>query len=294
MSAGRLCAGIACAAALAATPACDAKRADPHADHMASAAPDAHATHAMHAMDPPAAAPSGAHALRVEAPAAVVAGQPAGLEIRLMDAFGEPVRDLRIVHEKKLHFLVMSRDLAFFSHEHPTDQGEGLLTLPFTFPAPGEYVFFADYTPDGAAQVISTARLTVPGASKMTAPDLTLDDLSHARRFGDYDVALEQTVEDSGTLLTFRITKGGSPIRDLQPFLGAHGHLVLVDPDATTLLHSHPLGAGEPGEVAFHTSLPPNSRFKLWAEFRPEGKPLRADFVIASAARASRPALHAH
>lgn len=285
MSARRLCAVAACATALTAMTACDAKREDPHASHVASAAPDPHAMHAAHAKHATAPTPPDGHTMGVQPTAPVEPNRPATLEIRLSDRAGQPVPELEVVHEKKLHFLVMSRDLAFFSHEHPTDRGDGLWTLPFTFPAPGEYVFFGDYKPDGASQVISSARLTVPGASAMKAAELALDDLAHPKRFGDYAVDLDQTADGTGTLLTFRITKHGEPVRDLQPYLGALGHLVLVDPDATTLLHSHPLGAGEPGEVTFHTTLPPDGRWKLWAEFRPEGAPLRADFVIGSTPR---------
>lgn len=262
---------------------------DPHAGHAPPAGSDPHAGHAMPG---PAGAGQGPYAMRVEPTGTVTAGSPNALRIFLSDGQGKPVERLQVVHEKKLHFLVISRDLSFFAHEHPQQQADGLQALTFSFPRPGEYVLFGDYTPEGASQVVSSARLTVPGVSAMKEPSLKPDDLAHARRSGAFEVKLDQKASGAESVLTFSLTKGGKPVTDLQPYLGALGHLVLVDPGASKLLHSHPLGAGEPGKVAFHTAFPAPGPYKLWAEFRPEGQPLRVDFVIASSGEGGKP--HAH
>lgn len=230
--------------------------------------------------------------MRVEPTSTLAAGQPATLTIRLTDGAGQPVDQLQVVHEKKLHFLIMSRDLTFFAHEHPQRQGEGVQTLPFTFPRPGEYVLFGDYTPEGASQVVSSARLTVPGTSTMKDPQLKPDDLAHAKRVGAYEVKLDQKAEGGQATLTFTLTKNGKPVADLQPYLGALGHLVVVDPGVSTLLHSHPMGAGEPGKVTFHTSFPTPGLYKMWGEFRPDGQPVRVDFVVDASGAGVAPHKH--
>jgi hypothetical protein len=271
------------------------KNQDPHDGHLAPAGATHTASgtgpHAGHAM-PSASAATLGYTMRVEPVGAVTAGATGTLNIHLLDSGGMPVERLQVVHEKKLHFLVISRDLAFFAHEHPQQQPGGLQTLAFSFPRPGDYVLFGDYTPEGASQVVSSARLTVPGVSAMREPQLKPDDLAHARRFGAFEVKLDQKVNGEESVLTFSLTRGGKPVADLQPYLGALGHLVLVDPGASKLLHSHPLGAGEPGKVSFHTAFPAPGLYKLWAEFRPEGQPLRADFVIESTGAGGKP--HAH
>ncbi len=274
---------------------------DPHAGHTMPAGSDPHAGHAMgsagdphagHAMPAPSATGQGPYAMRVEPTDPLAAGKPSTLTIRLTDGAGKPVDQLQVVHEKKLHFLIMSRDLTFFAHEHPQRQAEGVQTLPFTFPRPGEYVLFGDYTPEGASQVVSSTRLTVPGTSTMKDPVLKPDDLAHAKHVGAYDVKLDQKVDKGQTTLTFTLTKGGKPVADLQPYLGALGHLVVVDPSASTLLHSHPMGPGDPGKVTFHTSFPSPGLYKMWGEFRPDGQVVRADFVVDASGAAVAPHTH--
>src|SRR5688572_17953869 len=101
------------------------------------------------------AAPS----MQVETTGDPAAGTATELTIRLKDREGRPINRLEVVHDKKLHFLIMSSDLAFFAHEHPELQDDGSLMLDFTFPRAGEYVLFADYTPQGGAATVTSTRL---------------------------------------------------------------------------------------------------------------------------------------
>lgn len=208
------------------------------------------------------------------------AGKPVEITLRLFDGQGEPVRKFETMHEKQVHLLIMSRDLDYFAHEHPQPMEGGALGLVVTFPTAGEYVLFGDYKPEGGRITVSSSRLTVQGTGVMKDPDLRKDDLSQARRKGDFEVKLDQEVHGSDSMLSFTMTRGGKPVSELHPYLGARGHLVIVDPGASTLLHSHPIDSREPGKVAFHARFPSPGLYKLWAEFRPEGKPLLVDFVI--------------
>lgn len=56
-------------------------------------------------------------------PAEVKAGEQATLIFTIKDERGAAVRDLQIVHEKPMHLLVVSDDLAQFDHVHPEPQG---------------------------------------------------------------------------------------------------------------------------------------------------------------------------
>ncbi|MFD0886640.1 hypothetical protein ACFQ08_19000 [Streptosporangium algeriense] len=48
---------------------------------------------------------------------------------------GRPVTGYQVQHEKKLHFIVVSRDLGGFWHLHPREAGGGEWLLPMTLPA---------------------------------------------------------------------------------------------------------------------------------------------------------------
>jgi hypothetical protein len=73
----------------------------------------------------------------------LMAGQPATLSFQPQQADDEkaPV-PLATVHEKKIHLIIVSRDLSQFHHEHPEFKASGRYDVPFTFPAGGDYVMF--------------------------------------------------------------------------------------------------------------------------------------------------------
>ncbi len=58
---------------------------------------------------------------------------------------------LDMVHDKKIHLIVVSEDLAWFEHIHPEYNADGSYHLTTQFPSGGNYLLFADYQPSGAA-----------------------------------------------------------------------------------------------------------------------------------------------
>ncbi|MFC7671036.1 heavy metal-binding domain-containing protein [Hymenobacter humi] len=87
----------------------------------------------------------------VPTPDELTAGQPATLAFTPREVGNEnaPV-PLSVVHEKKIHLIIVSKDLGQFYHEHPEYTAEGNYQVKYTFPKGGQYVLFQDYTPDGA------------------------------------------------------------------------------------------------------------------------------------------------
>ena len=73
----------------------------------------------------------------------------------------------------------------------------------------------------------------------------------------DGDLAPGQTSK-----LTLKVTKDGKPVTDLQPYLGAYGHLVALRAGDLAYLHVHP--DGEPGDgkttpgpdITFYAEVP--------------------------------------
>jgi hypothetical protein len=79
----------------------------------------------------------------------------------------------------------------------------------------------------------------------------------------------------------------GQPITDLQPYLGAMGHCVIVSEDGQTYLHSHPEQLFNPTPdthggpaVMFHTIFPHPGLYKIWGQFQRNGKVLVSSFVV--------------
>jgi hypothetical protein len=87
-------------------------------------------------------------------------------------------------------------------------------------------------------------------------------------------------------MVTFELRdqQAGGPVLDLQPYLGAMGHLVMIHQDGTTYVHSHPDERdetnGKKGSVTFLVRPPKSGQYRGWFEFQHSGKLTRVDFVF--------------
>ena len=78
----------------------------------------------------------------------------------------------------------------------------------------------------------------------------------------------------------------GAPITDLEPFLGAPGHLLIVNADLTEADHVHPEEPTARGPAITFQPLPPAGGFyKLWLQFQRTGVVVTVPFVISVAER---------
>jgi uncharacterized membrane protein len=83
-------------------------------------------------------------------PEVLVSDKPCQLKFILNNTVeNKMIRDLEIVHEYPLHLMIVSRDLSFFDHIHPSLQKDGSLSLDYRFPHGGEFILFADLVPKG-------------------------------------------------------------------------------------------------------------------------------------------------
>jgi len=190
------------------------------------------------------------HSVSVDAEGgkAIEAGKAAAMVFTLKDAKGAAVKDLDTVHEKVLHLLVVSKDLSWFAHEHPTRRADGAFTMPMTFPAGGEYTLYFDFTPKGSPQQVVPVKVTATGTPKAAVP-LTVD-ADKPKTIDGFTVALdtEGKINAGGKAhMSFNITKDGKPVTTLRPYLGAMGHLVIISQDGTQFVHAHPHEGGEHG-----------------------------------------------
>lgn len=99
-------------------------------------------------------------------PTEIKAGEAATLSFTVRDKQGATVKDLQIVHEKPMHLLVVSKDLAEFYHIHPEQSADGGYRVSHNFPNGGEYRLYADFTPKDAVQVVEQIDVKVAGAER--------------------------------------------------------------------------------------------------------------------------------
>jgi plastocyanin len=219
-------------------------------------------------------------------PTVPVAKQATDLVFRMEQA-GAALTDFEVVHEKKVHLLMVTPDLAWFAHEHPELQPDGSFTLRFTFPAGGTYRLFSDFKPSQQRGYVVPVDVSVKGTPAPVVP-LTPTDLSQPRAVGAYRVRMTSPPRPVGVAQTleFIITKDGKLVNALEPYLGAMGHLVVLHEDARTMLHAHPADHEEHDDkppaahVSFQTKFQKAGRYKMWAQFQHQGQLVVADFVV--------------
>ena len=220
-------------------------------------------------------------------PSSLTFGTPANLTMRIISRdTKKPVTEFDTVHERKFHFIVVSKDLTYFDHTHPETGENGVFKIAYTFPSGGEYRLFADVAPHDAGSQYLMQPVQVSGAKPVAAPLK----LSSSAEVDSVKMSLDRvqsgfTAGKSYPLL-FKITdaKDGSPIKDLEPYLGAMAHLILIHQDAATFVHSHPDEAdptnGHNGTLTVLARFPKAGLFKGWLQVQRSGKVITLPFVV--------------
>ena len=95
-------------------------------------------------------------------------GERFELAFRIAGTDGRTVRDFDVEHTKRMHVIVVRRDMTGFQHVHPTQRADGSWSVPVTLDDAGTYRVFADFSVDGTARTLATD-LTVDGAVRRRA-----------------------------------------------------------------------------------------------------------------------------
>lgn len=205
---------------------------------------------------------------RLDAEQAVLAG--AGeFRFRILRPDGQPLQDYDRVHDKELHLIVVRRDLTGYQHLHPTRDAQGTWSTPLSLRQPGPYKVFADFTLQGREQALVLGTdLTVPGA--YTPVPLPVE--GSAAETGGYQVSLQgRLVGGTSSALTFSVDKDGRDVTDLDRYLGAYGHLVVIRAGDLAYLHVHPDEGPAGPRVPFVAEVPSEGTYRLFLDFQHAG-----------------------
>ncbi|WP_439937609.1 hypothetical protein ACS3YM_16955 [Nocardia sp. N13] len=205
------------------------------------------------------------------------------LDFQVLTSSGRPLLDYTRQHEKDLHLVVVRRDLTGFQHVHPTlDRATGTWSVDVRLTA-GVWRVIADFTPESWDGITLADDVAVAGDFSPRA--LPSDDRSATVETpeGTYAVTLEgDTAPGASTVLTTRVELDGRPVTDLEPYLGAFGHLVAIRAGDLGYLHVHPEeGAPGPG-IDFATGFPTPGTYRLFLDFQHRGVVHTAAFTVES------------
>jgi hypothetical protein len=187
-------------------------------------------------------------------------GRPFELAFRIVDRRGQTVRGFDVEHTKRMHLIVVRRDMTGFQHLHPTEHPDGTWTVPVTLRDAGSYRVFADFSVDEQPHTLADD-LTVDGAVRSQA-------LPAPARSVDVD-GLRVTLSEGATRagaeseLGFTVARNGRPVA-IRNYLGAKGHLVALRQGDLAFLHVHP----DESSLTFMSTFPTAGRYRMFLQFK--------------------------
>lgn len=202
-------------------------------------------------------------------------------------------------YEKESHLVVTDNTLQYFNHIHP-QRDRNTFTITTRFPKPGVYRTYLTYQPIGAIEQQVAFSFNVGSEQASTsAKSEQIIDANYAKVFGQYEITvdtknpLKASAMTSGSqTIPFQIknTLSKEPTTNLKPYLGAFGHLVMINTEDFSYLHVHPLGDtpkpnqnGGPEVIFQPMALTDPIRpgvYRVFAEFNPNGQYVVADYTM--------------
>src|SRR5215510_11516220 len=238
-------------------------------------------------------------------PSVVRPGQKTKLLFRIFHpGTGEPIKKFESVHERQYHLFVISQDMEYFQHIHPRELPDGTWTIDLTLPKAGYYKVLSDFLPSGgASQFIARPLVTAGWDGDLVADSAHLVPDTATTKI-DGDITASVTYDPAHFVvglyghMTYHLTDTatGKPITDLQTYLGAFGHTLIMSEDMAEYVHSHPLDilakpdddGGPPTfviapgadletlrggpDVTFEGLMPKPGRYRAWTQFRRHDK----------------------
>lgn len=188
---------------------------------------------------------------------------------------------LEVVHEKKIHMLVVNEELTWFDHIHPTEQADGNYTVTETFPYSGKYILFTDFKTSHSSATGNKQEIKVAG--NVTAkPDATKN--KWVSKVDGYTVTLVNGNDfktNRPQYIDISIEKDGKFItgKDIQQYLGAVAHVVVIGKADKDFLHIHPT-SNEKYPIHGETRFEKAGVYRMWVQFQIDEKVHTADFTV--------------
>ncbi len=238
-------------------------------------------------------------------PENIIPNEPTKIVFVIVNEQDEVVKDYTISHEKIMHFILVRKDLQGFQHLHPDfNQSTGEFSLDVTFPTDGPYRIYPDFipTPDNPEkQTVTLSKdISVGDLSKYQAQPLTADTENSKSENGfniDYYFGSIPRVEAQ---IDYSLTISKPNINEqvqLEPYLGAMGHSVIIKEGSLDFIHTHALGmdmgdmegmsaaehaghSSEPDTADFSTKFSEKGKYKIFTQFQVYGNVITTDYVI--------------
>jgi len=201
-------------------------------------------------------------------PPTMQGGQKATLNYFFTDpANGDkPVTNLALLDQRPLQVVVVDQQLAYFKHDYSTGPtAVNSYPVNVLFGHGGTYYIYAEFAPTvvvtdtvtnkrvprAGETVIYSSTLSFDTAGQVQEEPAPLNEDVRPKTVGGVTVALSTTTPlrvGQPATLAFTLSERGDPIHTLAPYLGAAGHLLILNGEGQQFAHIRaPSGAGAGG-----------------------------------------------
>jgi hypothetical protein len=171
------------------------------------------------------------------------------------------VPELEVSHEEYMHLIVVSSDLKEYYHLHPEKKGEGVYQTQVSLDD-NSYKVFIDIQPKGLQYAVKPIELHIGETHPKHGDNNLVTDTDFTKTINGQTVELTTQSLEVNKKIAFNFdVKDAKP----DPYLGALGHVVILDEEGEKYIHVHPVGDDK---TVFETSFDKPGIYKLWAEFK--------------------------
>ncbi|MBH0157209.1 MULTISPECIES: hypothetical protein [Fictibacillus] len=195
------------------------------------------------------------------------------IHIELKDKEGNPVEELEIDHEKLMHLIIVNDELQQYYHIHPEKKGNGVFTIQHKLEE-GSYKAFIDIKPKDKNYEVQPLPIEVGAGDAHGEHDSLKPETEFTKTVNGYKLTMSPETFTSGEeiVLDFDL-KENKP----EPYLGALGHVVILDEGGDEYVHVHPASETD---TKFATKFDQPGIYKIWGEFKINGKVNVYPFVV--------------
>ena len=184
---------------------------------------------------------------------------------------GTVFTDYGVSHTKEMHFIIVRDDLQHFQHLHPTRDAQGVWRVDFKPEAGGHYWLYADFVDSkGDTYTIRYEK----DFSRDKGQYGIVKNFEKVKTVDGYRFELQPAVAGEEISFNYRITDAQGNIIQVEPYLGARGHSVIISPSAE-FIHAH---ASDEGELPVFITTLPTGFYRMFTQFQIRGKVITVDF----------------
>jgi P-type Cu+ transporter len=237
----------------------------------------------------------------------ISSSEPVNITYKIKNDLRNTLSKFEVAHEKIMHFIAIRKDLQHFQHLHPDyDPETNEFSINLALPEDGAYRLFADFVPGDDNPMKLPVAVYTDISSDDNFTEIPLDiDQSNTKTAEGYSITylfpdemkLKKEEEVAYSLV---IEKDGQPVTDLENYLGAKGHSVIIKESTLNYIHTHAVEdttTGQEGhsmghqamqmeasddgnKVNFSTSFPEAGIYKIFTQFQHSGKVITTDYVL--------------